>query len=103
MLFGNPERINPALSPDGSRLAWVAPHGGVLNLWIADLAATARPVTADTGRGIADYRWAPDGTSLLYAQDQAGDQCVRLFAVDPGRPPHYRCRVHALVNLRQEP
>ncbi|MBL9127070.1 MAG: hypothetical protein JNL97_05465, partial [Verrucomicrobiales bacterium] len=25
VLFGNPERTNPQLSPDGKRLAWVAP------------------------------------------------------------------------------
>ncbi|HEY6929515.1 MAG TPA: hypothetical protein VJA66_07555, partial [Thermoanaerobaculia bacterium] len=24
-LFGNPEKISPKLSPDGTRLAWIAP------------------------------------------------------------------------------
>jgi WD40 repeat protein len=37
VLFGNPERIQPSVSPDGTRLAWVAPRDGVLNLWVADL------------------------------------------------------------------
>ena len=25
VLFGNPERMSPKLSPDGTRLAWLAP------------------------------------------------------------------------------
>src|SRR5579871_2844401 len=33
VLFGNPERIAPRLSPDGKRLAWIAPHDDVLNVW----------------------------------------------------------------------
>ena len=35
VLFGNPERVSPRLSPDGSQLAWIAPHDGVLNVWLA--------------------------------------------------------------------
>ena len=26
VLFGNPERISPRISPDASTLAWIAPH-----------------------------------------------------------------------------
>ena len=37
VLFGNPERISPHLSPDGNRLAWIAPHEGVLNVWVAPI------------------------------------------------------------------
>ena len=28
VLFGNPERVSPRLSLDGTRLAWIAPHEG---------------------------------------------------------------------------
>ena len=42
VLFGNPERISPRLSPDGTRLAWIAPKDGVLNVWLA-------PVSPQTG------------------------------------------------------
>lgn len=87
VLFGNPERINPALSPDGRRVAWVAPVDGVLNLWVADLDELAdredagRPVTADTGQGITAYAWSPDGSRLVYVQDQDGNMCLRLYGV----------------------
>src|SRR5437667_10339900 len=34
-LFGNPERTSPALSPDGARLAWLAPDtNNVLPVWV---------------------------------------------------------------------
>src|SRR5437764_12590314 len=38
VLFGNPERVSPRISPDGTRLAWLAPVEGVLNVWVANLA-----------------------------------------------------------------
>ena len=31
-LFGNPEKAQPRLSPDGARLAYLAPVDGVLNV-----------------------------------------------------------------------
>src|SRR6185436_13608117 len=39
VLFGNPERISPHISPDGRRLAWIAPRDGVLNVWVAPVGA----------------------------------------------------------------
>lgn len=38
-LFGNPERANAQLSPDGTRIAFLAPVNGVLNVWVASIAA----------------------------------------------------------------
>jgi len=43
VLFGNPERISPHLSPDGTRLAWIAPHEEVLNVWIAPIGGDGAP------------------------------------------------------------
>jgi dipeptidyl aminopeptidase/acylaminoacyl peptidase len=89
VLFGNPERVAPQLSPDGSRLAWIAPHNGVLNVWLTaispdggiDLAA-AKLVTDDTDRGIRTFAWAHDNRHLLYLQDTGGDENWRLYDVD---------------------
>ena len=46
VLFGNPERVSPQISPDGTRLAWIAPRDGVLNVWVAPI---GRPARASTG------------------------------------------------------
>jgi len=38
VLFGNPERTSPEISPDGTQLGYLAPVDGVLNVWIRTLA-----------------------------------------------------------------
>ena len=90
VLFGNPERTSPAISPEGAALAWIAPRDGVLNLWVAPIGgkdgvdwAAARPVTEDKDRGIRAFAWARDGQHLLYVQDAGGDENWRLYDVDP--------------------
>ena len=98
VLFGNPERIQPRISPDGGSLAWIAPKDGVLNVWVAPILARADPdsgvdgsgvdwtaarvVTADTDRGIRTFNWARDGRHLLYVQDAGGDENWRLYDVE---------------------
>src|SRR5215472_9431475 len=88
VLFGNPERVSPRISPNGTSLAWIAPHEGVLNVWLAPVGAdgvhwnAAQVVTDDTDRGIRVFRWAHDGYHLLYLQDSGGDQNFRLYDVD---------------------
>ena len=84
VLFGNPERISPRVAPDGSRLAWIAPDGGVLNVWVAPVEQPeeAVVVTEDRDRGIRTFFWAHDGQHLLYLQDRGGDENWRLYAVD---------------------
>ena len=90
VLFGNPERTSPEISPDGGSLAWIAPRDGVLNLWVAPIGgeagvdwAAAQPVTEDTDRGIRAFAWARDGQHVLYVQDVGGDENWRLYDVDP--------------------
>jgi dipeptidyl aminopeptidase/acylaminoacyl peptidase len=90
VLFGNPERTSPHISPDGGSLAWIAPRDGVLNLWVAPAGGesgvdwtAARPVTEDTDRGIRSFAWARDGQHVLYVQDVGGDENWRLYDVDP--------------------
>lgn len=83
VLFGNPQRTAPSLSPDGDRVAWLAPDEGVLNVWVGarDL-SDARAVTSDRDRGIRTVAWAHDGRHLLYVQDDGGDENWRLHAID---------------------
>ncbi|MGO9296900.1 MAG: S9 family peptidase [Streptosporangiaceae bacterium] len=88
VLFGNPERVSPRLSPDGTQLAWIAPHAGVLNVWLAPVTEggidwdSAQVVTDDTDRGIRAFAWAHDGRHLLYQQDFGGDENWHLHDAD---------------------
>ncbi|HEY8375521.1 MAG TPA: S9 family peptidase, partial [Nannocystis sp.] len=83
-LFGNPERADVAISPDGTYLSWIAPVDGVLNVWVApvDDLGKARPVTTDKTRGITLYYWSYRPGTLLYLRDTGGDEDYHLYAVD---------------------
>lgn len=84
VLFGNPERSSPRLSPDATRLAWIAPNDkNVLQVWVQTLGQEdAKAVTADRKRGIRQFRWAHDNRTLLYLQDLDGDENWHIHGVD---------------------
>jgi dipeptidyl aminopeptidase/acylaminoacyl peptidase len=82
VLFGNPSRVNPSISLDGTRLSYLAPHEGVMNLWVRTIGQeNDRPITFDQGRGILGYFWAPNGDQLLYIQDKNGDENYHIYSV----------------------
>ena len=82
--FRNPERALTRLSPDGTRLSWLAPEEGVLNVWVAPRAGgPARCVTRDRERGIRSYFWSRDGRWILFVRDVGGDENFHVLAVDP--------------------
>ena len=63
-LFGNPEKASPNISPDGTRLAYLAPDEGVLNVW------TVRPHGKVVTRG-------PKSTCQHDADDQPARRRTR--------------------------
>jgi len=80
VLFGNPERSSPQISPDGAMLAYLAPDQGVLNIWVRTLGKTDdRAITNDRKRGIRNLFWQYDSKMILYAQDQNGDENWRVY------------------------
>lgn len=83
-VFGNPQRAQVRISPDGRWISWLAPRDGVMNIWLAaaDNLDQARAVTADTGQGIRRHLWSADSDYILYLQDNNGDENHRLYAVD---------------------
>ena len=83
VLFGNPEYASPMLSPDGKLLAYLRPDEGVMNVWCRTVGqADDRVVTSDKYRGIRQAFWAEDSKTLLFMQDDAGDENFHLFAID---------------------
>jgi dipeptidyl aminopeptidase/acylaminoacyl peptidase len=82
-LFGDPARHMGQLSPGGDRIAFLASRDGVMNLWVMSVDAIdePRPVTDERSRGLRTFRWSADGATLLYLQDDNGDENWRLFAV----------------------
>jgi dipeptidyl aminopeptidase/acylaminoacyl peptidase len=84
IIFGNPEKAMPEISPDATRLAYLAPSAkDVLNVWVRTLGKEDdTQVTNDTYRGIRDYKWDEDGKHILYLQDLNGDENWHLYLAD---------------------
>ncbi|HVI04950.1 MAG TPA: S9 family peptidase, partial [Sphingomicrobium sp.] len=83
VIFGNPQKQFPLLSPDGTRLAYLAPEKGVLNVFIRTVGEQDdAPVTREAHRPIFLYRWAEDAQHILYLQDSDGDENWHVYAVD---------------------
>ncbi len=83
-LFGNPSKVGGKLSPDGKWLLWIAPRDGVLNVWAAplDKPEDARPLTNERTRPIRRADWSPDAKSVIFINDQGGDENFLLYGVD---------------------
>ena len=83
ILFGNPVRTSPQVSPDGRRMAYLAPVNNVLNVWVGTIGQDDyRSVTNDVERGIRFYTWAADNKHILYLQDVGGNENWRLYATN---------------------
>ena len=84
LLFGNPDKSQARISPDGQRLSYLAPVNGVLNVWVGsvDDPDGAQPFTNDTNRGIRFHNWAYTSKHILYIQDKGGDENWRIYGVD---------------------
>lgn len=86
VLFGNPRRTSPEISPDGTLLGYLAPADGVLNVWVQPLDGAAEPVavTNDRGRGVSAFGFCHDDRTLAYVQDADGDENWRVYLLDLG-------------------
>ncbi len=79
--FRKPDKVHLRLSPDGTRLAWMAPWERRMNVFVRDLATgKEQQVTRSRERDIEGYVWASNDR-LVYVQDRGGDENFRLYAV----------------------
>ncbi|MCI0362362.1 MAG: S9 family peptidase [Phycisphaerales bacterium] len=82
VFFGNPDRANVQISPDGTRLSYLAANEGVLNVWVGRIGADdAKPVTHSVERPIRMYFWAENAEQIIYLQDREGDENFHLYVV----------------------
>lgn len=85
VLFAPPERARVTISPDGSRIAFLAPVNGVQNVWMAPLAdaAAPRPLTKVEDRDVANEVWWPqDDRHVIFFRDRDGDENWQAHRVD---------------------
>ncbi|MDP7704309.1 S9 family peptidase [Mycobacterium sp. TY815] len=86
--FRPPVRAGATISPDGTRMAYLAPWRNRLNVWVqpVDEGEPARCVTADETRSVLSYEWTDNPRWLLYLQDRGGDENWHVFRVDLDDP-----------------
>lgn len=95
--FSPPSRSRAVLSPDGTKVAYLAPWQGRLNVFVRDLDSNwstpddgegsgALRVTANPERNIEAVFWNADGRYLLFQQDKDGDENAHLYRTDLYRP-----------------
>ena len=83
ILFGNPERAQARISPDGTMMSYLAPKDSVLNVYVKTIGKDDdHVVTNDTYRGIRAHYWAEDNKHILYPQDQGGNENYHIYSVD---------------------
>jgi dipeptidyl aminopeptidase/acylaminoacyl peptidase len=84
LFFENPERSSLRISPKATKLAWLAPLDGALNLWVSpvDDLRQARPVTRATRAIWSNFVWAWNDQHIVFFRDQGGDENSRAASVD---------------------
>ncbi|AOS63962.1 S9 family peptidase [Actinoalloteichus hymeniacidonis] len=87
--FADPVFSGATISPDGTRIAYLAPKSGRMNVWVRGIDEEhedAVCVTHDTRRGIKTHYWTGDPRWLLYLQDTDGNEDWHLYRVDLEAP-----------------
>lgn len=83
VLFGNAERANVQISPDGTRLSYLTPHQGVMNIWVQTIGRDdAMPITNSTDHPLSTYQWMENGEQILFLKDAGGNENHQLFVVE---------------------
>jgi dipeptidyl aminopeptidase/acylaminoacyl peptidase len=83
VLLGNPRRSQPTLSPDGTRIAYLAPNErDALQIWLRTLGQRDDRCVSAERRSIQIYQWAWDSKTILYRQDNDGDENFHLCSID---------------------
>ncbi|HEX4448789.1 MAG TPA: alpha/beta fold hydrolase [Polyangiaceae bacterium] len=84
VLFGQVDRSEVKISPDGKSIGWLGPSGGAMNVWVApaDDVKKGRPVTQNRGDDIRAWWWSYGSNRVLFTNDKNGDDSVHVFVVD---------------------
>jgi dipeptidyl aminopeptidase/acylaminoacyl peptidase len=79
----------PALSPDGSRVAYVTDRSGIPRLEVVGVGTSVLPaVLSGPAEEVVSVAWSPDGAWLAYLVSPGGSICAELHAVRPDGTEH---------------
>lgn len=78
--FRNPEKSSFRISPDGKRIAFLAPFEQRQNLFAQELGAREAKRLTSVDRDIAEFFWKGND-KLIYLRDFGGDENYHIFSV----------------------
>jgi dipeptidyl aminopeptidase/acylaminoacyl peptidase len=85
VLFADPAKSVVRISPDGRRIAYLAPLDGVLNLFVASLddVDNAFALTRVTDRSLGPWLlWLHNNRHIVFFREQGGDENWQVHRVD---------------------
>jgi dipeptidyl aminopeptidase/acylaminoacyl peptidase len=83
VMLGNPKRSQPTLSPDCKLLAYLAPNErNDLQIWLRNLGESDDRCVSGARQSIRFYEWTGDSKTILYRQDNEGDENFHVWAID---------------------
>ncbi len=83
ILYGYGDKINPLLSPDGQKIAYLGQAYGALNVHVMDVEGTTSTVlTDDSLYGIQKFLWAGNSDHILFLRDSSGNGTLNVFDVN---------------------
>ena len=80
--FRNPEKTTFKISPAGTYFSFAAPHEGILNISVQNIAdGSERRVTDFKDRDVYDYWWVNDET-IVFVHDATGEENLSMYSVN---------------------
>ena len=76
--------FEPAIAPDGARVAFASSRDGNAELYVQPLAAGGGTRLTDASRDDWNPAWSPDGTQLAFLSDRTGSDRVHRVASTGG-------------------
>ena len=76
----------PALSPDGTRIAYVSAQNRTTNLYTLDLRSRERRQLTFFTANVGNPAWSPDGNTLLFDLDSGNDSGIFQIDAEGGEP-----------------
>jgi TolB protein len=86
LTYGPWDDVAPAVSPDGTRLAFASNRDGPWDLYLLELASGDVSRLTDTPEYDGSPTWSPDGEFLAY-ETYSGNLAIYILAVAGDRPP----------------
>src|SRR5205085_5731833 len=78
-------QLNPALSPDGTKVAFQSDQGGSSEIWMCDVdGSNLIALTSFRGPLTGSPRWSPNGRSIVFDSRAAGLSGIYVVGVDGG-------------------